>query len=333
MEKCRRYNSLMEHRAESVTGGVTWRITTATAGVRLDKFLAAVDRLGSRSRVVTALDKGQVFLNEREITRSDAGSVLRPGDDVRLWRDRPGSASRRHHVAREAGDVVVLHDDAALLVVNKPAGLLSVPLERKAEAGSAYDHLETYLRSHGKLRPLVVHRIDRDTSGLVVFAKTRRAQEALKDQFRRHEVERVYLAVVYGCPDPSEGTWDDYLVWDTKALIQKETSANDPRANLAVSHYSVLEEYESTCLLEVQLETGKRNQIRLQARLRGHTLVGERRYVYGPESLRPVIFGRQALHAYRLSFRHPVDGEVLTFEAPVPADMEKLLARLRRSRP
>jgi len=95
----------------------------------------------------------------------------------------------------------------------------------------------------------------------------------------------------------------------------------------------VLEEYESTCLLEVQLETGKRNQIRLQGRLRGHTLVGERRYVYGPESLRPVTFGRQALHAYRLSFRHPVDDGLLTFEAAVPADMTKLLARLRRSRP
>lgn len=320
----------MESRA-SVVGGVTWRVTSATAGVRLDKFLAAGDRLGSRSRVVAALDRGQVFLNEREITRAHAGSVLKAGDDVRLWRDRPGSASRRH-AARQAGDVVVLHDDAALLVVNKPAGLLSVPLERKAEAGSAYDHLETYLRSRGKRRPLVVHRIDRDTSGLVVFAKTRRAQEALKNQFRRHEVERVYLAVAYGCPDRPEGIWSDHLVWDTKALIQKETSATDPRAKLAISHYRVLEKYESTCLLEVRLETGKRNQIRLQARLRGHTLVGERRYVYGPESLRPVEFARQALHAHRLSFRHPADGRLLTFEAPLPADMNRLLVRLRRSR-
>ena len=332
MKKCRRYNLLVERTERSVMAGVTWRIGSDTAGVRLDKFLAAVDRLGSRSRVVTALDKGQVFLNEREVTRAHAGSLLRPGDEVRLWQDRPGSATRRH-VTREAGDVVVLHDDAALLVVNKPAGLLSVPLERKAQAGSAYDHLETYLRSHGKRRPLVVHRIDRDTSGLVVFAKTRRAQEALKDQFRRHEVERVYLAVVYGCPDPSEGAWTDHLAWDTKALIQKETSATDPRAKLAISHYRVLEEHQSTCLLEVQLETGKRNQIRLQARLRGHTLVGERRYVYGPESLRPVEFGRQALHAHRLSFHHPVDGGLLTFEAPMPSDMNRLLARLRRSRP
>jgi 23S rRNA pseudouridine1911/1915/1917 synthase len=327
-----RYNSLVEHRAASVPRGVTWRVTTASAGVRVDKFLAATDRLGSRSRVVTALDKGQVFLNEREITRAEAGSLLRPGDDVRLWRDRPGSATRRH-VAKEAGDIVVLHDDEAMLVVSKPAGLLSVPLERKAEAGSVYDQLETYLRSHGKRRPLVVHRIDRDTSGLVIFAKTRRAQDALKDQFRRHEVERVYLTVVYGCPVPREGAWSDHLVWDTKALIQKETSASDPRGKLAVSRYRVLEEYESTSLLEVELETGKRNQIRLQARLRGHTLVGERRYTYGPESLRPVAFGRQALHAYRLSFRHPVDDRRLTFEAPLPADMTGLLARLRRSRP
>jgi 23S rRNA pseudouridine1911/1915/1917 synthase len=190
-----------------------------------------------------------------------------------------------------------------------------------------------HLRPHGKRRPLVVHRIDRDTSGLVVFAKTVRGQDALKDQFRRRDVERVYWAVVYGHPTPSAGTWRDHLVWDTTALIQKETSPGDPRGKEAISHYRVIEVYQGTSLLEVRLETGKRNQIRLQARLRGHTLVGERRYVYGPDSLRPLAFGRQALHAHRLSFRHPVDGRPLSFEAPLPADLTGMLARLRRSRP
>jgi 23S rRNA pseudouridine1911/1915/1917 synthase len=227
----------------------------------------------------------------------------------------------------------VLYEDDALLVVNKPAGLLSVPLERKRQAPSAYDHLEMHLRPHGKRRPLVVHRIDRDTSGLVVFAKTVRGQDALKDQFRRRDVERVYWAVVYGHPTPSAGTWRDHLVWDTTALIQKETSPGDPRGKEAISHYRVIEVYQGTSLLEVRLETGKRNQIRLQARLRGHTLVGERRYVYGPDSLRPLAFARQALHAHRLSFRHPVDGRPLSFEAPLPADLTGMLARLRRSRP
>jgi 23S rRNA pseudouridine1911/1915/1917 synthase len=285
--------------------------------MRLDKFLAMEGRLGSRSRVVAALDKGQVFLNGEEATRANAGAVLAEGDAVRLWRDRPGSAARRRAGSIDAGAVEVLYEDDVMLVVNKPAGLLSVPLERKAQALSAYDHLETHLRPRGKRRPLVVHRIDRDR---------------LKEQFRRRTVERVYWAIVYGRPDPSEGTWRDHLVWDTKALIQKATSPADPLAKEAISHYRVLEAYPSTSLIEVRLETGKRNQIRLQARLRGHTLVGERRYVYGPDALRPVAFGRQALHAYRLSFRHPVDDRPLAFEAPLAEDFEGMLMRLRRSR-
>jgi 23S rRNA pseudouridine1911/1915/1917 synthase len=311
---------------------VSWTVSVEAVGTRLDKFLAAEHRLGSRGRVVTALDKGQVFINGREATRAEAGWLLNPDDVVRLWRDRPGSAKRRRQSV-EAGDVEVLFEDEVLLVVNKPAGVLSVPLDRKRQAQSAYDHLEAHLRPYGKRRPLVVHRIDRDTSGLVVFAKTARGQEALKDQFRRREVERVYWAVVYGRPEPSEGTWQDHLAWDAKALIQKETSPGDPRAKEAISRYRVLEVYRGASLLEVRLETGKRNQIRLQARLRGHTLVGERRYVYGPDSLRPIAFGRQALHALRLSFRHPIDGGAVSFEAPLPADYAELLVRLRRSRP
>jgi 23S rRNA pseudouridine1911/1915/1917 synthase len=307
-------------------------VSADVAGVRLDKFLAADERLGSRGRVTTALDKGKVFVNGVEAGRADAGSLLSCGDVVRLWMDRPGSARRRPGPA-EAGEVEILYEDDLLIVVNKPAGLLSVPLERKSEAASAYDHLETHLRPHGKRRPLVVHRIDRDTSGLVVFAKSLRAQEQLKAQFRRHEPERVYWAVVYGHPEPPEGTWRDHLVWDSKTLIQKRTRLGDPQGKEAISHYRMIEAWPDASLVEVRLATGKRNQIRLQARLRGHTLVGERRYVYGPESLRSIEFPRQALHASRLSFRHPADGRLLRFEAPLPPDLAGLLARLRRSRP
>ncbi|MBN4048094.1 RluA family pseudouridine synthase [bacterium AH-315-O15] len=310
----------------------SWTVADDAAGARLDKFLAGAERLGSRGRVVTALDKGKIFLNGTEARRADAGSLLRLGDVVRVWMDRPGSARRRRGPT-EAGDLEILHEDDALIVVNKPAGLLAVPLERKGDAASAYEQIETHLRPHGKRQPLVVHRIDRDTSGLVVFAKTLRAQEHLKGQFRRREPERVYWAVVYGHPHPAEGTWRDHLVWDSKTLIQKRTLEDDPHGKGAISHYRVLEALPGASLVEVRLATGKRNQIRLQARLRGHTLVGERRYVYGPESLRPITFSRQALHAHRLSIRHPADGRLLRFEAPLPSDLAGLLARLRRSRP
>src|SRR3954471_16036753 len=294
--------------------GTEWTIADHEAGARLDKFLAGPERLASRARAVTALERGKVFVNDREATVADAAARLAAGDRIRVWMDRPGSAKARprpQHVA----EVVIVYEDEALLVVNKPAGLLAVPLERKADAPSVFDRLEDHFRSRGKRKPLVVHRIDRDTSGLVVFAKTVRAQEALKEQFKRREPERVYLAVVYGQPSPPSGTWRDHLVWDTKALIQKETHPNDPRASDAISDYEVLETFAGASLLEVRLRSGRRNQIRIQARLRGHTLVGEKRYVYGPEELRTITFERQALHAYRLSFLHPADSRRLTFEA------------------
>ena len=276
---------------------------------------------------MTALERGKIFLNTEEMALVDAARRLVAGDVVRVWMDRPGSARRAPR--SETGDLEILYEDDVLLVLNKPAGLLSVPLERKVGASSVYDQLEDYFRPRGKRHPFVVHRIDRDTSGVVLFAKDARTQEALKGQFRRREPERVYLAVVYGHPEPGTGTWRDRLVWDRKALIQKETHPRDPEGTDAISDYRVVETFRDTSLIEVRLQTGKRNQIRIQARLRGHTLVGERRYVYGPEALRPIAFSRQALHAYRLAFEHPADRRVLHFEAPVPADFRELLARLR----
>ena len=311
--------------------GSRWVVTGESVGLRLDKYLASPERLGSRGRVTDAIASGKVFLNDVEAERTAAGSRLAEGDEVRVWMDRPGSARRRLG-AKQLGDLGILFEDDSLIVLNKPAGLLSVPLERKGGADSVYHHIEDHLRSHRNRRPFVVHRIDRDTSGLVVFAKDARTQQRLKEQFRRREPERVYLAVVYGHPKPERGTWRDRLVWDQKALIQKETHPDDPRGVDAVSEYRTIERFRETSLIEVRLKTGKRNQIRIQARLRGHTLVGERRYTYGPDTLRPIDFGRQALHAHRLAFRHPADGRSLSFEAPLPGDMSTLLEVLRGSR-
>ena len=308
-----------------------WTVAAPDAGLRLDKYLAAPERAGSRARAADALERGKVFVNDREVTLADAAAPVADGDIVRLWADRPGSAKRRAAIA-EGRPLPIVYEDDALIVLDKPAGLLAVPLplRRRFDAPSVFDDLKAHMRTRGRRRPFVVHRIDRDTSGLVLFAKSEAAQETLKDQFKRHQPERVYHAIVYGHPSPASGTWHDHLVWDVKALIQKETSARDPRGKEAISHYRVLETLPGASLVEVRLVTGKRNQIRIQARLRGHTLVGEQRYVYGPEELRTISFPRQALHAHRLAFRHPSDDRALRFEAPLPPDMLDLLARLRR---
>jgi 23S rRNA pseudouridine1911/1915/1917 synthase len=308
-----------------------WTVAGAEVGLRLDKYLAAPDRAGSRPRAAAALERGKVFVNDREMTVADAATRVAAGDLVRLWTDRPGTARKRSTLG-DLRDLPIVYEDDLLIVLNKPAGILAVPLplERRSDARSVFEDLKIYLRQRSRRRAFVVHRIDRDTSGLVLFAKSEAAQLALKEQFKRHEPERVYQAVVYGVPSPPSGTWHDHLVWDLKALIQKATSPRDPQGKEAISHYRVIEPLAGASLIEVRLVTGKRNQIRIQARLRGHTLVGEARYIYGPDQLRPIAFPRQALHAYRLTFRHPARDRRMAFEVPLPDDMASLVARLQR---
>ena len=311
--------------------GTLWTIRATDAGLRLDKYLADPSRLGSRSKAAAALERGKILVNGHETSMRDAARALVEGDEVRIWLDRPGSAQVRSRHG-QFGDLTVVHEDQRMIVVNKPPGILSVPLERNPGIPSVFAQVEERFRPDGKRRPLVVHRIDQDTSGLVVFAKDPAAQAHLKEQFKRREAERIYLAVVYGHVDPPEGTWRDHLVWDDKALIQKSTHPRDPRATEAISHYRVLRRLRDASLIEVKLHTGRRNQIRLQARLRGHTLVGETRYVYGPGALRPIDFHRHALHAHRLTFRHPADDRLMTFEAPLPGDIAELVGRLTEGR-
>ena len=243
---------------------------------------------------------------------------------------------RRSRVHRGSGrrrgrssDVAVVYEDESIVAVNKPPGLLSVPLERSPAAPSVFDQLEDRYRSHGKRRPFVVHRIDQDSSGLVLFARTASAQAALVEQFRRREPERVYLAIAYGRPDPPSGTWRDRIVWNPKSLIQRVARPGDANAEEAVSEYQVVQTLRHASLLEIRLRTGRRNQIRIQAAIRGHALVGERRYLSDRPPPVVIHFERQALHAYRLTFRHPRDGRVMTVEAPPPADFLDLLARLK----
>lgn len=314
------------------TSGRQWIVTSEQQGLRLDRFLADPGRLGSRSRVRVALERGQIFLNDVEASTKDAGSRLTSGDVVRVWIDRPGSARRRTSGTSaghaRTGNLQILYEDETMLVVNKPAGLLAVPLGRDRASPSAYSLVADHLGPGRRRTPFVVHRIDRDTSGIVVFAKTAAAQRAIKDQFARREPERVYLAIVHGRPHPPRGRWRDRLVWDDERLKQTVTDAKDPKGVVAISDYHVLDAFDDAALVEVRLQTGKRNQIRVQAALRGHALVGERQYANSE-----IRFPRQALHAHRLSFAHPIDKRPLTFEAPLPKDLADLLERLRRGKP
>lgn len=306
----------------------TWTVTETEAETRLDKWLAAAGRLGSRAKALNAIERGKVFVNKAEQSAADAGRRMQARDVVMLWMDRPGSAERRYAERHDSG-LHLLYEDTALLVINKPAGLLTVPLPAQPNEESLFDLVKHHLRSHARREPLIVHRIDRDTSGLVIFAKHGAAQQRLKDLFERREAVRTYVAVVHGAPKPASGTWRNWLVWNQETLRQEQAERRTKDAKEAVCHYRVLEQWKDAALIEVRLETGKRNQIRVQAGLRGNPLVGEKQYLYDNSPTRKIAFPRQALHAQKLAFRHPVTGRQLSFEAPLPEDLEGLLRRLR----
>lgn len=307
-----------------------WTVQPNEAGQRLDKFLAATGRAGSRMRASDALARGRVFVNGVEAAADAGGRLVQDGDEVRLWMDRPGSATRPVR-PRAPGALDILHQDDDLVVVNKPPGLLTVPLDGESAAASVLALLHDRFRSHRRRTPLVVHRIDRDTSGLVIFALDAAARDALVAQFARRTPERGYLAVVAGHPDPAAGSWHDRLAWQEDACLQRPARDDDPEAKDAHSDYRVISTFAETSLLEVSLRTGRQGQIRVQAQLRGHALVGDRRYrSRAGQPGRGVPFPRQALHAQRLAFAHPGDGRRVEFVAPMPDDLRDLVDRLRR---
>ncbi len=309
--------------------GQVERVEPAAAGERLDKWLAAPSRLGSRKQASEALLRGRVWVDEVAQALGNGARRLQGGEQVRIWRDRPGSGHRVG--AHRAGTLDILFEDDDLVVLVKPAGLLTVPRADQPDAPSLADAVQARWRSHGQREALAVHRLDRDTSGPVVFARSPFACHALKNQFVRRTPERLYLAVVHGTPDPAEGTWRTWLSWDPLARVQRPVPAHRPRSYEAIARFTCVERFAGASLLEVRLVTGKRHQVRVQAWQAGCPLVGERIYCDPPAGSPGghLAFPRQALHGRRLGFAHPRTGEALVFDVPPPADLLALLARLR----
>lgn len=206
--------------------------------------------------------------------------------------------------------LAILHEDDDVIVVLKAHGLLTVATERERET-TAQAYLNAYLKEKGGERIHVVHRIDRETSGVLVFAKSFAAREALKEKFAAHDVERVYIAVIEGEMDPPQGTIRSYLR-ERKDLRMESVDAH-PDAKLAVTHYRTISSNGRYSMLEIRLETGRKNQIRTHLAEAGHPVAGDR--MYG-SAVNPL--GRLGLHAKLLGFEHPTSGRKLVFTAPVP---------------
>lgn len=299
---------------------------------RLDRLLASDGALGSRRRAREALTTGKVDVDGHTASGDDGGRALAPGQVVEVFWRRPGTAAAtvRARAHLDAAGLVILHQDDDVVAVDKPAGLLTdvADAEQARTRDSVKKRLAALLRGSGQ-QALVCHRIDRDTTGVVVFATNERAADALRGQFMRHEPRRIYRALVHGVPDAPEGTWEDFTVWERGAKRLKRVHERAPGAMPTRSSWRVVEAFERAALLEVRLDTGRRNQIRLQAALRHHPLVGERLYVsprFRPELDAP----RQLLHAAEVEVRHPRDHAPLAVASPLPPDFEALLAALRR---
>ena len=326
-------------------GSAVFEAGPDAAGARLDQWLT--QRLGgdfSRSRVQTLIRQGAVEVNGK--AAADPGRKLKAGETVAVELPEPEPAEPRgEDIALD-----ILHEDLELIVINKPAGLVVHP-----GAGNWTGTLVNALIHHcgdslsgigGIRRPGIVHRLDKETSGVMVVAKTDRAHRALSEAFADHGLERAYIALVWGSPERNLGKVDAPLGRAADRVRRSVVPAGRADARHAVTRYSVLERFgakpdntATASLVECRLETGRTHQIRVHMAHIGHPVVGDPDYGQAfrtkanrlPEPLRTMAkdFPRQALHAKLLAFSHPATGEMIRLEAPMPADMADLVAGFR----
>jgi len=315
----------------------------ATAVTRLDRFLAASFPAISRSRFQGLIAEGQVTVEGTAIR--EARHKLQPGDRVAVTIPQAAPAEP----LPEAIPLHVVYEDRDLIVIDKPPGLVVHPA-----AGNETGTLVNALIAHcgdslsgigGVKRPGIVHRLDKDTSGLLVVAKNDAAHRSLAEQFAAHgrdgRLERAYLAVVWGRPERQHGTITASLA-RSPANRQKIAVSRGATARQAITHYEVIEVFGSppvASLIRCRLETGRTHQIRVHLAHIGHPLLGDETYGAGfktslqklPEAARLALksLERQALHAAILGFEHPRTGRPLHFESPEPNDLRELISALR----
>ncbi|MFL6844658.1 MAG: RluA family pseudouridine synthase [Allosphingosinicella sp.] len=303
-------------------------IAADAAGQRLDRALAAALPALSRERLKALISSGRVT-GPVGLVRDPATKALAGDYEVTVPAPAPA-----HNEAQDI-PLEIVFEDEHLLVVDKPAGMVVHPA-----AGNADGTLVNALLHHcsgrlsgigGVARPGIVHRIDKDTSGLLVVAKTDVAHEGLSAQFVRHSIDRRYRAIVAGRPNPPAGTVDARLA-RSSVNRQKMAIVEGDRGKRAVTHYRLLDPLREAALVECRLETGRTHQVRVHMSSIGHALLGDPTYGGTRKAHRELLkrlgFERQALHAAELGFIHPVTNQALSFKSAVPSDMQELLSAL-----
>ncbi|WP_432432715.1 RluA family pseudouridine synthase [Cohnella rhizoplanae] len=304
-------------------GTMSWEIGAEAAGARIDKFLADAiqDESVSRSQIQDWIRDGHVLVNGQRVKPN---AKLQAGNSVQV--QVPDAAPIE--ALPEDIPLNVVYEDADVIVIDKPRGFVVHPAPGHA-SGTVVNALLHHCRDlsgiNGNMRPGIVHRIDKDTSGLLMAAKNDLAHASLARQLKDHSVTRRYTALVYGNVPHDRGTIDAPIGRDSGD--RKLFTVTEKGAKRAVTHFTVLERFGDYTLVELQLETGRTHQIRVHMKYIGHTIVGDP--FYGGRAGRTLGMAGQALHAGVLGFDHPRTGERLSFEAPLPEDMEHALYMLR----
>ena len=303
-------------------------IGEAQHGLRLDKALAELLPDLSRERLKSLIVEGEV---------TAGGRTLNPSMKVaagQLFAVNIPAPAEAEAIAQDI-PLNIVHEDADLIVVHKPAGLVVHPAAGNLD-GTLVNALLHHCRGElsgigGVARPGIVHRIDKDTSGLLVVAKSDRAHEGLAQQFKTHSIDRLYAAIVYGLPQPSAGTVDTWI-GRSDADRKKMAVHREGRGKHAVTHYRTIERLAGAALVECKLETGRTHQVRVHMAHLGHPLIGDPVYSRDRKGFKTILetlrFKRQALHAKRLGFIHPLTGQKLSFDSALPTDMQELLSEL-----
>ena len=298
------------------------RVPRSLAGLRLDQALAKTFPQYSRSRLQAWLKTGHVKVKRGGAElRVEGSTEVSGGESIELT---PPPAADAARPPAQRMPLKIVYEDADLIVVDKPAGLIVHP-----GAGNPDRTLLNGLLAHApELRQVpragIVHRLDKDTSGLLVVARNLGAQARLAAQLAERSVKRSYLALAHGDP-PAHGIIDAPIGRDTRLRTRMAVTH---RGKEARTSFRVLERFGNAALLECRLETGRTHQIRVHLQHIGHPLLGDSVYLRGAR--RSLPFARQALHAAELELAHPRSGKPMRWSAPLPADMKKLLAKLRR---
>lgn len=293
----------MKKRERSSEWDSEWVVEEST---ELLKFLFKMMPSRSRKAVKGTLSRGQVFVNGEATTQFN--DPLQPQDRVQI-------SSRVAAKNVKIKGIKILHEDDDVIVIEKEAGLLSIASEKENQM-TAYRRLADYVQSiHPKNRIFVVHRIDRDTSGIMMFAKSKEVQQKLQNAWQDVVSERTYIALVEGTVNEG-GTITSWLT-ENKAFMVR-SSRNPNKGKKAVTHYNVLKSNRSLSLLQVNLETGRKNQIRVHMQDLGHPIVGDKKYGSQSNPIR-----RIGLHAHAIRFKHPTTRESLRFESKIPSSFTR----------